>query len=82
MTHNQKHTAGKALLKAGSDRRSGRYVQNTKQTQETNIHAFCRVRTHYPNYRAAADLRLGPHGHRNRPVLCNMTRNQQYYLVI
>ena len=37
MTHNQKHTTCTTFLKAESDRRSGRYVHNTQQTQETNI---------------------------------------------
>jgi len=78
MTHYQKHTAGRTLLKAGSDRRSGRYVHNTQQTQETNIHALCRIRTHYPKNRATADLRLGPQGYRNRLVSCYVVRIEHY----
>ena len=77
MKHNQIQAVGRNLLKDRSARRSGGYVHNTQQTLQTNVHALCRTRSHYPNYRAAADLRLRPQGRRNRPVSCYMTRNEQ-----
>ena len=38
----------------------------TQQTQNTNIHALSGIWTRGPRNRAAADLRLGPHGHWGR----------------
>jgi hypothetical protein len=40
---------------------------NTQHSQETDIHALCGIRTHNPSKRAAADPRLRPHGHWDRP---------------
>jgi hypothetical protein len=49
-----------------SARRTGRYLHNAQQTQETNIHAFSGIRTRDTSNRAAADLSVRTHGHRNR----------------
>jgi hypothetical protein len=38
-----------------SARRRGRYLHNTQQTQETNIHALSESRTHDPGKQAALD---------------------------
>ena len=38
---------------------------NTQHSQQRDIHAPCRIRTHNPNKRAAADPRLRQHGHWN-----------------
>jgi hypothetical protein len=42
-------------------------LHNTKQTEETNIHARSRIRTRSPSNRVAAELRRRPRGHRDRP---------------
>ena len=42
---------------------------NTQNSQQTNIHAPCGIRTHDLSRRAAADLRLRPHGHWYRQYL-------------
>jgi len=39
---------------------------NTQQSQQTDTHALCGIRTHNPSKRAAADLRLRPLGHWDR----------------
>jgi hypothetical protein len=39
-----------------------------KHSQETNIHAPGGIQTHDPSKRSAADLRLRPHGHWDRPM--------------
>jgi hypothetical protein len=44
----------------------GRYIPNTQSSQDTNIHALISIRTRDPSNRAAADLRLRPHGHRDQ----------------
>jgi len=49
-THTHTHTHGGTPLKAWPPRRIGRpYLQNTQQTQETNIHAFSGIRTRSPS---------------------------------
>jgi hypothetical protein len=40
--------------------RRGRYLHNTQQAQETNIHTLSGIRTGNRSTRTAADLRLGP----------------------
>jgi hypothetical protein len=42
-----------------------RYLYNTQQTQETNIHALSGIRTRDPSNQAAADTRLRPRGQRD-----------------
>ena len=49
-----------------SARCRGRYLHNTQQIQGTNIHALSGIRTRDISNQAAADLRLRPHGHRDR----------------
>ena len=49
-----------------SARRRAHYIHNTQQTQGTNIHALSGIRTRNPSKRAAVDLRLRPHSHRDR----------------
>jgi len=39
----------------------------SQHSQETDIHAPGGIRTYNPNKRAAADPRLRPHGHWDRP---------------
>ena len=55
-------------LNERSVRRRGRHVHSTQQTQQTNIHALRWVRSRDPSIRAAADLRLRPHGHVDRSI--------------
>jgi hypothetical protein len=62
ITHTYTH--GINPLKDGPDHRRGRYLYNTQQTQETNIHAFIGARTRDTRNQEAADLRLRPHRHR------------------
>jgi hypothetical protein len=44
-----------------SARRRDRYLHDTQQTQEKNIHALRAIRTHARNGRTAADSRLRLH---------------------
>jgi hypothetical protein len=66
-THTHKtrrtHISSGPPLSQWSARRRGRYLHITRQTLQTNIHAFRGIRTGDP---AAAELRLRPHGHRDR----------------
>ena len=66
--HTIRHTRtpGRTPLNEWSARRRGRYLHNTQQTHETNIHAPSGIQTRDPSKRTAADLRLRPHGHRDR----------------
>jgi hypothetical protein len=52
---------GRTPLNQWSARRRGRYLRNTQQTEETNIHALSGIRTRDPSKRAAADLGLRLH---------------------
>jgi hypothetical protein len=59
--------------------RRGCHLHNTQQTQErNNIHAVGGIRTGDPRNRAAVDLRLRPHGYRDRrrPYYSAQQRNQ------
>jgi len=62
-TQLHKHTLGRTPLHEWSARRRGRYLYNT---QQTNIHSLGGIRTRDPSNRAAADLLLRPHSHRDR----------------
>jgi len=42
---------------------------NTQHTQDTNINVLSWIRTFDPNSQTAADQRLRPHDHRDRPVI-------------
>jgi hypothetical protein len=46
--------------------RRSRYLHNTQQTHETNIHALSGIRTYDPNNQAAADLPHRPQVHLRR----------------
>jgi hypothetical protein len=46
-----------------------RYLHNTQQTQETNIHASSGIRTCDPSNQAASDIRLRLHGNRDQEKL-------------
>jgi hypothetical protein len=49
ITHTHTHTPARTLLNKWSARRRGRYLHNTEQTQETNIHGLSRIRTRNPS---------------------------------
>jgi len=63
-THTHTHTHGIHPLKESPDRRRSRYLYNTQQTKDMNIHAFIGARTRETCNQEAADLCLRPHGHR------------------
>jgi hypothetical protein len=62
----QIHTAGWTTLTEWSARRRGRYLYNTQQTQEMNIHSLREIQTQDTRNQTAADLRLTTHGHQER----------------
>jgi len=68
ITRSYAHTPGSTLLNEWSDCHRGPYVHNTQQTQETHFHALRGIGTRNRSNRAAAELHLRPHGHRDRPV--------------
>jgi len=47
-------------------RRRCRYLHNTQRTKGTNIHSLSGIRTHNPRNQRVSDLRLRPHGLRDR----------------
>jgi len=53
------------LLKESPDRRRSRYLYNTQQTQDANIHAFIGARTRDTRNQEVVDVCLRPHGHRS-----------------
>ena len=61
-------TRDQLVAEAGSD-------INTQQKLERNTHAISGTRTRDPNSRAAADLRLRPHNHRDRHSMCTTLLN-------
>jgi hypothetical protein len=67
-SHTIRHTRtpGRTALNERSARRRGRYIHNRQQTLETSIYALSVIRTRNPNTRVAAQLRLRPHGLRDR----------------
>ena len=65
-THTHTHKLVRTPLSELSARYRGRYLQKAEQTQGTNIHAVSGIRTRDVSNEAAADLRLKPHGHRDR----------------
>jgi hypothetical protein len=70
LDHTQTHTpVGRTPLDEGSVRRRDLYLTTQNTVQETNIHAPGGIRTHDPSKRSAADLRLRPRGHWDRPSL-------------
>jgi hypothetical protein len=77
-THTSAHTHTRGInpLKESRDHRRVRYLYNTQQTQETNIHAFIGVRTRDTRNQEAADLRLRPYGHRAWQYLFTCTHSR------
>jgi hypothetical protein len=66
-SHKTRHTtSGRTSLNEWSARLRGCFLHNTQETQQTNIHALSRSLTRDPSKQAAADVRLRPHGYRNR----------------
>jgi hypothetical protein len=66
LDHTQRRTAiGRTPLDEWSARHTDLYL-TTQQSQQTNNHAPGGIRTHNLSRRAAADLRLRPHGHWDR----------------
>ena len=51
-------------------RHKRRYLHNTQQTKQTNIHALSGIRSLNPRKQAAADLSLRPHSDRDRSHRC------------
>jgi len=50
-SHTIRHTPGRTSPNEWAARRRGRYLNNTQQTQETNIHAISRI--HNPQFQLA-----------------------------
>ena len=66
-THTHIQTHGRNPLDEGSAHRTDRYVHDSQQTQETNIHALSEIRGRDANNQAASD----------RTATSNSTRNTQ-----
>ena len=64
LDHIYKH--GRTPLDEWSACSSRRYLHNTQQTQQTNIHVLSEIRTPGPSNRASAEPRRRPRGHRQR----------------
>jgi hypothetical protein len=64
--HTPTYTCGRTPLNEWSALRRERYIHTTQQIEQTNIHAPSRIRTRDPSNQVASDLRLRPHGHRDR----------------
>ena len=60
------HASGRISLDEWSGSRIGRYLHNTQQTLQTNIHTFRSIRTREPSNQVTSDLRLKPQDHRDR----------------
>ena len=69
-------TLGRTPLYEWSAQRREIFLNNTKQTQKTNIYALSGIRTRDPSIQAAVDLRLRLHGHRYRPTLSLLLWNK------
>ena len=61
------HTHPVAPLHEWSARLIARYLHNTQQTQQTNIHALSAIRIPDPSNQTAADMRIRRHGHHYQP---------------
>jgi len=62
------HTQRRAtIVRTPLDKWSAPHRDNTQHSQQTNIHACGGIRTHNLSKRAAANLRLRPRGHQDRP---------------
>jgi hypothetical protein len=78
---NHKQIHGRTPLGEWSARRRGLYLH---RTQETNIHALSGIRTRDPSNKVAAELRLRPRSHQDRPViiLLFLKRNSWHLLFL
>ena len=63
LAHKQLDTLLVGLLWKSDQLVAGATAYTVQETQEENIHALSGIWTHDPNNQAAADLRLGSHGH-------------------
>ena len=63
------HTIGRTPLDEGSARRRHLYLTTHNTHKRQHIYASGGIRTRNPSKRAAADPRLRPRGHRDRPLL-------------
>jgi len=79
LDHTHTHTAGKTPLNECSARHRSRYLHTTQQTQVTNIHTLSGIRIRDPRNQAAADLRLRPHSHRDRPLAITRTAKSRRF---
>jgi hypothetical protein len=67
-------THDRTPLNKWSARRRDHYLHNTQQTQETNIHALCMIRTRNPSNQAASYLRLRLHRPPRSDISLNRSR--------
>jgi len=65
-THTHTHTHGRTPLNEWSARRRDRYLHNTQQTQETDIHATGEIQTRNPSNGEAVDPCVKLRGHADR----------------
>ena len=63
---------GRIPLVERSAQRINLYLTHTQHSQETDFHSSCKIRTHNPSKRAAADPRLRLGGHWERRLIWNM----------
>jgi hypothetical protein len=75
------HTLGRTPLNELSAHCRGRYLHNTQQPQEMNIHALSGIRTCDPSNQAASYIRLRPHDHRDRPECIRRYENVKIRIV-
>ena len=71
-TLNWIHTRGRTSLNEWSARWKVNACKTHSTTTETNIHAFSGIQTHDCSNRAAADVCLRPHGHRDWQTVCSL----------
>jgi hypothetical protein len=71
-SHTDTYTPGSSPLDDWSACRRGRYLYNTQQSQETNIHASGGIGNHDPSKRTVADLRHRSRGHWDRQLITHI----------
>jgi len=64
-THHRRYDSSGRVISSSQRSLPG----NTQYSQQTDIHAPGRIRTHNLSRRAAEDLRLRPQGHWDRPIV-------------
>jgi len=65
-SHTIRHRSVRTSLNEWSACRRGRYLHNTQQTKDMNEYALSWIRNCSSRNQATADLRLKPHGQRDR----------------